>query len=446
LAETPATAVALRTMRLGLRTSALVILATAVAITGARASTIQASGASGSWSRAAGLITGREKHTATLLPDGSVLIAGGSDGRGKALASAEVYNPATNRWTSVGSMVTARLDHTATLLPSGKVLVAGGQVGPDPFGSLASAELYDPTTGVWSAAAPMIVSRARHTATLLGDGRVLVVGGLSLVVGAGGLFPSPPTDAEIYDPTADRWSTTAPMECYRFDATATVLADGRVLVAGGQCGGATLNSTEIYDATADRWIIAAAMGARRSGHAAAPLPDGDVLVLGGTGEEPNSLAISLTSAEIYNPSTNLWVTVASMAAVHVKHSATTLGNGKVLTVGFSGRSRPEVYDMANNTWANTGPLMDRYHHTATRLRSGKVLIVGGFALESLDSVLLYDPDGLAPGPPQPVDPRVTAAVGLTALLIIVGIGLSIPAVRRRLNRWRPPEKPDEWVT
>ena len=433
-------------MRRGLFASSLLILATAAWVSCKEASPVEAYAATGSWSDGASLITGREEHTATLLPDGNVLIAGGSDGRGKALASAEVYNPATNRWTSVGSMATARTDHTATLLPSGKVLVAGGQLGPDPFSSLSSTELYDPTTGSWSTAAPMIVSRARHTAMLLADGRVLVVGGLSLVVGAGGLFPSPPTDAEIYDPRADRWSTTAPMGCYRFDATGTLLADGRVLVAGGQCGGAALNSTEIYDATADRWISAAPMGIRRSGHAAALLPDGDVLVVGGTGEEPNSIAISLTSAEIYVPRTNLWVTAASMAAVHVKHSATLLGNGKLLVVGLAGRSRPEVYDLAHNTWSSTGPSMDRYLHTATRLRNGKVLIVGGFALQSLDSVLLYDPNGVAPGPLQPVDPRLIAALALSALLVVLGMGLSIPAVRRRLNSWRPPDKRDEWIT
>jgi hypothetical protein len=430
-------------MRRGVVASCVIILVTAA---GTGPSTILAFAEAGLWSKAASPITGRAEHTAMLLPNGNVLIAGGSDGLGKALATAEVYNPATKRWTAVGSMSTARLDHTATLLPSGKVLVAGGQGGPEPFSSLTSTELYDPTSGSWSAAAPMIVSRARHTATLLADGRVLVVGGLSLTVGAAGLFPSPPTDAEIYDPTADHWSTTAPMGCYRLDPTATRLADGRVLVAGGQCGVATLNSTEIYDPTGDRWISAAPMGVRRAGHAAALLPDGDVIVVGGTGEEPNSLAISLTSAEIYDPRTNLWVTVAGMAAVPVHHSATLVGNGMVLTVGFSGRSRPEVYDLAHNAWSSTGPSMDRYQHTATRLRNGNVLIVGGYALESLNSVLLYDPNGVAPGPPRPLDPRLVAVFLITAIVLVMGLSLSIPRVRRRLRVWRPRHEPNEWIT
>jgi trimeric autotransporter adhesin len=428
-------------MRRGLLVACVLILTAGIAGTGALS--IQASDAPGLWSKAASLITGREEHTATLLRNGNVLIAGGTDGRNKALASAEIYDLAANRWRSAASMTTARLDHTATLLPSGKVLVVGGLLGPVPFGSLATSELYDPTTDAWSTAAPMIVSRARHTATLLADGRVLVVGGLSLVVREGGLFPSQPTDAEIYDPSANRWSVAAPMGQYRYGQTATRLSDGRVLVTGGQGDVVTFKSTEIYDPAADRWISAAPMGVARAGHAATLLRDGDVLVVGGTGEEPNSLAISLTTAEIYEPRTNLWVTAASMAALHVEHTVTLLRNGMVLVVGATGQSRPELYDLGRNLWSGTGPSMDRYQHTATLLPDGKTLIVGGYGIESLDSAVLYDPNAVAPVLRQPLDPRLIAAVLLT---ILAGIALSIPAVRRRLRSWRPQGEPEEWVT
>src|SRR5207245_3235626 len=127
-----------------------------------------------------------------------------------------------------------RIGHSATLLPSGKVLVAGGLVMPFPSPSLASTELYDPAANAWSIAAPMIESRTRHTATLMPDGRVLVVGGLTVTPQDGGLFPSQLTRAEIYDPAADRWSMTAPMGAHRLGQIATLLPDGRVLVAGGQ--------------------------------------------------------------------------------------------------------------------------------------------------------------------------------------------------------------------
>jgi hypothetical protein len=428
--------------------SYLLALTFAVSVSATGAVSSRASGSSGSWSNAASLITGREEHTATILRNGNVLIAGGTDGRGKALASAEVYNPRTNRWTSAGSMATARLDHTATLLPSGNVLVAGGLDAYLPYvasSTLASAEVYDPTTNAWSKAAPMIGSRARQTATLLADGRVLVVGGLNLAL-QGGLYPGQPTDAELYDPTVNRWSATAPMGLYRLDQTATRLTDGRVLIAGGQDGATSFKSTEIYNPTEDRWISAAPMGVGRWGHAATLLPSGDVIVVGGTGEEPNALSISLTSAEIYDPGTNLWVTVANMAAVHVEHTATVLRDGTVLVVGASGQSRPELYDLARNLWSAIGPSMDRYHHTATGLADGKVLIVGGYGIESLDSVLLYDPKNIVPASRQPVDSRLIALVLFATLLLVVGGGWSIPAVRRRLRSWRPRGEPEEWVT
>ena len=420
------------------------IFATAASVAGTGALSIQASDAPGLWSKAASLIAGREEHTATLLRNGSVLIAGGTDGRNKALASAEIYDPAANRWRSAASMTTARLDHTATLLPSGKVLVVGGLLGPVPFGSLATAELYDPTTDRWSAVAPMFVPRARHTATLLSDGRVLVVGGIALAVTESGLFPSLPTDPEIYDPKVNRWSATAPMGESRLGQTATRLTDGRVLIAGGQdSGDAILKSTEIYNPTDDRWISAAPMAVARSFQVATLMANGDVLVAGGLGETPNSQSISLTSAEIYDPRTNLWMTVANMGEVHIENTATLLPNGLVLVVGATGQSRPEVYDLARNLWSETGLSMDRYHHTATRLPDGKALIVGGYGIESLDSALLYDPNAAAPGLRQPLDPRLITAVLLT---ILAAIALSIPVVRRRLRSWRPQGEPEEWIT
>jgi N-acetylneuraminic acid mutarotase len=433
-------------MRRGRLASCLLILATAASIAAMVAVSSQASGPTGWWSKAAGLITGREEHTATLLPNGDVLVAGGTNGRDTALDSAEIYHPATNRWTPARPMAAARYDHTATLLPNGKVLVVGGLAGPIPFGSLATSELYDPTTGAWSRAAPMILSRARHTATLLADGRVLVVGGLSLVVQQGGLFPSQATDAEIYDPAADRWSATAPMGQYRLDQTATRLTDGRVLIAGGQDGGNTFNSTEIYNAVDDRWISAAPMGARRDGQAAVLLPDGDVLVVGGTGEEPSAPGVPLSSAELYDPNTNQWVTITGMAAVHREHTATLLRTGAVLVVGSTAKSQPELYDLGGNAWSTTGSSMDRYQHTATLLLSGKVLIAGGYGIESLDSVLLYDPNGLGPPPRQAPDVGLIGEFLLVGLVAAASIALFIPAVRKRLRNWRSHPAQDEWIS
>jgi N-acetylneuraminic acid mutarotase len=433
-------------MRLGLLASFFVVLATASNTAGGGTASIPPSGATGLWSRAASLATGREEHTATLLSNGRVLVAGGTDGRGNVLASAELYDPVRDRWTSAGSMAATRIGHTATLLPSGKVLLAGGFVLPFPAPSLSSTELYDPAINTWSRAAPMIESRTRHTATLLRDGRVLVVGGLTVTLQDGGLFPSLPSEAEIYDPKADRWSATAPMGAFRLGQTATLLADGRVLIVGGQDEGlAIFKSTEIYDPTQDRWISAAPMAVARSGHVAALMPDGDVLVAGGQGVEPNGLNVSLASAEVYDPRTNLWVAVANMGDFQAQDTATVLRNGMVLFVGATGQSRPELYDLARDRWSNTGPSMDRYQHTATRLSNGKVLIVGGYGIESLNSVLLYDPLGVAPAPRMPPDPRVIAALFVTFLIVLAGGALSIPAVRQRVTGWRLRGESEEWI-
>jgi N-acetylneuraminic acid mutarotase len=345
-------------------------------------------------------------------------------------------------------MATARLDHTATLLPSGKVLVAGGLDGSFPSSSLASAELYDPTSNAWLPAAPMIGARARQTATLLPDGRVLVVGGLSVALRQGGLWPSQPTGAEIYDPKANRWSATAPMALYRLDQTATLLSDGRVLVAGGQDGLISFDSVEIYNAREDRWSEAAPMVTGRFGHAATLLANGDVLVVGGTYSTvvPSASSAQLSSAERYDPAMNSWSTVSKMAEVRVEHTATALSGGRVLVVGATGQSRAENYDPVHNIWSEVGTRMSRYNHTSTRLSNGEVLVVGGYGIESLDSVLLYDPNGEAPVPGRPLDPRLVVGGLLAVLLVVGGVALSIPAVRQRLKSRRPNGEQEEWIT
>jgi N-acetylneuraminic acid mutarotase len=343
-------------------------------------------------------------------------------------------------------MATARLDHTATLLPSGRVLVAGGLDASFPSSSLASAELYDPTTNAWSPAAPMIGARARQTATLLSDGRVLVVGGLSVALREGGIWPSQATGAEIYDPKANHWTATAPMALYRLDQTATLLSDGRVLVAGGQDGLISFDSVEIYDTRQDRWFEAAPMVTSRFGHAATLLTNGDVLVVGGTYKTvvPSNSFAPLSSAERYDPTLDRWSTVSRMSGVRVEHTATTLGGGTVLVVGATGQSRAELYDPVQNIWSEVGPRMNRYNHTATRLSSGKVLVVGGYGIESLDSVLLYDPNGEPPGPARPLDARLVVAGLLAVLLVVGGVALSIPAIRQRSRG--PNGEQEEWIT
>ena len=262
--------------------------------------------ASGSWTTTGRMTVGRYGCTATLLLDGRVLVAGGDPG-----ASAELYDPRDGSWTATGRMITARRSPTATLLRDGKVLVAGGGSGWGNIeGVLASAELYDPGTGTWSAIGDMIGGgRVGGTATLLPDGRVLFAGN----------GPS-----ELYDPNSGTWSATRVMSEARWDPTATLLRDGRVLVAGGGPADA-----ELYDPAGGSWTTTGSMTDGRRGHTATLLPDGRVLVAGGGLGWGGVVA----SAELFDPGRGTWSPTAGMAAARGGHTATLLGDGSVLMAG-----------------------------------------------------------------------------------------------------------------
>jgi hypothetical protein len=239
----------------------------------------------------------RTFHRATLLADGRVLVTGG-DGAYGPLASAEIYDPRTARFSPTGSMVIASSLHTATLLPDGRVLVAGGG---DSAGGLCFplAEIYDPTTGTFTRTGALTTNRCGHTATPLADGRVLLAAGTSNWEGTG--FQS---SAEIYDPKTGKFTTTGSMAVAPGMATATLLSDGRVLVAGGnQVLDQSLASAEIYDPKTGTFSPTGSMATARTFHTATRLFDGRVLVIGGDSDGWNIAGPFLASAEIYNPLT-----------------------------------------------------------------------------------------------------------------------------------------------
>lgn len=349
------------------------------------------------WTATGTMIDGRVFFSATLLADGKVLVAGGfRNGDGSdPLASAELYDPSSGSWTATGKMREARAGHTATLLPDGTVLVAGG--GTSPADTLRSAELYDPSIGSWSAAGNMTKARGSHTATVLRDGRVLVAGG-----GAGINSSGIEASAELYDPNRRSWAATGKMRDARTLQTATLLADGKVLVSGGQSRTDTaLASAELYDPVSGSWIVTSNMITGRAGHTVALLADGEVLVAGGvSGGFTGDLTPSeiLASAELYDPASGSWKATGSMVTPRFSFVAARLPNGEVLVSAGDALGSPpldaERYDPSNGSWTAAGNLIHgRAGYTAALLPDGKVLVAGGEGPGGvgLTSAELYDP-------------------------------------------------------
>lgn len=342
----------------------------------------------GRWLDSPDLASIRGTASAVSLVDGRVLVAGGGVGA-IALAAAEVFDPASGSWSATGSMNQARRGHQAVPLADGGVLVAGGIA---EAGLLPSSEVYDPAVGTWSATSPMTTGRLGHSLTRLPDGRVLAAGGTAPGGGeaGGGQTIRPEASAEIYDPASGRWSPAGSMGSPRFEHTATLLGDGRVLMVGGlgSVGDeiVPLASAEIYDPAANAFIRTTDPAEGRANHAAALLGDGSVLVTGGAGG-PNG-DVSLASAEIFEPRQARWSNAESLAQGRSGHTATALADGGVLVAGGESVARgarrsltgAEVFEPPGRKWRPAGEMRcPRSEQAAVLLGDGTVLVVAGDA-------------------------------------------------------------------
>lgn len=285
--------------------------------------------------------TPRVSAAAVLLQSGKVLICGGGDGS-QTLASAELYDPNTGMWTITGSMNVARQGHSATLLPDGRVLIAGGWVAL--CNTTTSAEIYDPLTEIWSNTASMQGSRCAHRAVLITSGnfagQVLVTGG-SLNSSDGDYGNCNIGDAdlqtsELYDPVAGHWSSTSNLPVGRYwDGSQPIatLPDGNILIVGGWtcCPYEAINEAEIFDLTNQSWS-ATATKVTTANYAPIVLNTGKVLVAGGdNGIQPSN--VDVATAELFDPFTGTWTATGNMTIDRNNHSLSQLQNGQVLAAG-----------------------------------------------------------------------------------------------------------------
>jgi N-acetylneuraminic acid mutarotase len=322
--------------------------------------------------RTGSLTTARSGHSATLLADGRVLVAGGASA-GQALGSAELFDPATGVFTAVGAMQMVRGGHTATLLANGKVLIVGG----------VSAELYDPTDRSFAAAGNPQVAREEHTATLLGSGQVLVAGGVS---GTSAL-----TSAEIYDPATNKFTATGNLTIGRYQHAATLLPGGKVVLLGGfvfqtDTGNYDgLQSAEIYDPATGTFAATASMGRKRVAPVTMLLGDGTVLVGGGWHGFEGYFGSNLL--EIYDPAAGTFAATGNMAVNRALFTMTQLDDGSVFMAGGLQHNNgsadrylanAEIYDPSTRTSAVAACLPQALvAHTVTALLDSRVLLAGG---------------------------------------------------------------------
>jgi hypothetical protein len=345
--------------------------------------TIPKNGHPGTLATAGVTTVGRFSHTATLLEGDKVLIAGGMERNGVWLDSGEVFDDATGRFIATARMSSRRAGAMAVALPDGKALIAGGSDGSDR--NLASAEIYDPQTNSFSLTGSMNAPRAHGVAIFLPRiNKVLIVGG------AANGDDNEHASAELYDPATERFSQTGSMHVPRAYFNAVLLRDGRVLVMGGVSGGEYPSpnleaSAEIYDPAVGRFTSAGAMSVTRYKHGAALLADGKVMVLGGQTSGGQRLA----STEIFDPAKGRFQHGPDMKLPRFKllNSVTRLKDGRILVGG--GANEPEVYDPSGNAFTLvTGPQLEGFlFSTATTLGNGKVLLVNGYGAHPMSGAV-----------------------------------------------------------
>jgi hypothetical protein len=323
--------------------------------------------------------------TATLLTDGTVLVAGGLVIKGDGwvgLASAERFDPKTNSFTPVGSMAQKRAYHRAVRLQDGRVLVLGGSSASAARDHLASAELFDPSTGKFTSAGKMLQGRVSATADLLPDGKVLIAGGWSSTPFG------PLATAELFDPTTGTFQKTGSMAARIYNHASAALRDGRVVIVGGNSQyDESLGGVHIYDPATGSFTAQGKLVEHRGEPTAVPLPDGRVLVLGGGYADSGGNFIGFRrSVEIYDPATGQSTIADRFDEPRAAPAAVTLADGRILLAGgLRGnsdvtdiRSRADLFDPTTGKIVPTVRMKEpRGVPSGVLLPDGRALVLGG---------------------------------------------------------------------
>ncbi|MBK6696499.1 MAG: hypothetical protein IPG50_30555 [Myxococcales bacterium] len=329
------------------------------------------------WVNTAAMVaSGRKEHAMSLLDDGRVLVTGGGLSAAHYFTSNELYDPATRTWAVTGSF-SKRQSHTQSKLLDGRVAAIGGG-SPITSGSAWNRlSLYTPATGTWVDGTPLITSRILHTATVLADGKVFVTGGQN--------WPTSLTATEAYDPVANTWTARAAMSTGRSSHAAERLHNDRVLVAGGWTGAAATASAQVYDPVANTWATTGSLATARYGHSLTRMSFDLVVAAGGTGA-----AGDLATAELYTPITGFFTpTLPAMASARTRHTAVALEGDLLLVGGKNGATTLNTvtrYGSVTNTWGAEENLpLAKEGHRSLKLNTGEVLTAGAGSAETWGS-------------------------------------------------------------
>ncbi|MGW8389411.1 kelch repeat-containing protein [Pseudoduganella sp. HUAS MS19] len=304
----------------------------------------------------------RMLHKASVLPDGRILLTGGTSKPGNPIhASTEIYDPATAQFTPAAPMLTARRQHAAVTLQDGRILVAGGMTPASTFTN--TAEIYDPATGQWTATGNMNVSRYDTVGLRLSDGRVMITDKRNASA----------YQADIYDPATGLFTKTGNMLERPNDSGLVLLPDGRVLKMGGFANNGYSRNAELWDPATNQWTATGQMNEQRQNIQPVVLADGKVLVAGGRREWSHN------TTELYDPATGVFTPAANMPTAFEPTNVSVLPSGDIVFTADYNRQLLR-YQAASGTWNMSGPQRSTARDsTLSRLPDGNVLIAGGAA-------------------------------------------------------------------